>query len=76
MNLLKIAKNFKSFSGSTFSEAIDTVTINPARILGIDHIKGSLEAGKDADIVLIDASFKVRTTIISGRNSLSKLNII
>jgi N-acetylglucosamine-6-phosphate deacetylase len=67
MNLLKIAKNFKSFSGSTFSQAIDTVTINPARILGLDHIKGSLEAGKDADIVLIDASFKVSTTIISGR---------
>jgi N-acetylglucosamine-6-phosphate deacetylase len=67
MNLLKIAKNFKSFSGSTFSEAIDTVSINPARILGIDQTKGSLEAGKDADIVLIDASFKVRNTIISGK---------
>lgn len=67
MNLLKIAKNFKSFSGSTFSEAIDTVTINPARILGIDQAKGSLETGKDADIVLIDASFKVKHTIISGK---------
>jgi N-acetylglucosamine-6-phosphate deacetylase len=67
MNLLKIAKNFKSFSGSTFREAIDTVTSNPARILGIDHHKGSLDAGKDADIVLIDPSFKVKHTIISGK---------
>jgi len=32
--------------------ALQTVTINPAKILGIDQWVGSIDAGKDADLVL------------------------
>ena len=32
-------------------EALKAITINPARHLGIDHRGGSIEVGKDADIV-------------------------
>ena len=35
-------------------EALAAITIGPARILGIDDRVGSLETGKDADIVLHD----------------------
>ncbi len=35
-------------------EAFKSVTINPAKFLGIDNQVGSLEAGKDADIVVWD----------------------
>ena len=34
------------------SEALKMLTINPAEILGIDEVTGSLAAGKDADIQL------------------------
>lgn len=34
--------------------ALRSVTINPARMLGLDDRVGSLEAGKDADVVLWD----------------------
>lgn len=67
MSLFKIAQNFKTFTGCSLQEAIDTVTINPARILGIDHLKGSLETGKDADIVLTDQDNNVKYTIIAGK---------
>ncbi|MDQ3214008.1 MAG: amidohydrolase family protein [Acidobacteriota bacterium] len=40
--------------GLTFDEALATVTIDAARLLGVDKRVGSLEAGKDADIVLYD----------------------
>ena len=40
----------------TEEEAIRWVTANPAWALGIDHRVGSLEPGKDADIVLWSAS--------------------
>ncbi len=63
-----IARNYMTFTGAGFKETIDTVTINPARILGIANAKGSLEEGKDADIVLIDSSFNVHHTIIAGRH--------
>ena len=60
------AKTMK-WGGLTEEEALATVTINPAMQLGIDDRVGSLEAGKDADVVLWEnyplSSFaKVRTT--------------
>jgi len=41
-------------NGLTFEEALATITINPARILGIDSRVGSLEVGKDGDVALYD----------------------
>lgn len=35
-------------------EALALITLNPARQLGIDHRVGSIEEGKDADLVLFD----------------------
>lgn len=40
------------YGGLTDDEALATVTINPAKQLKIDNRVGSLEAGKDADVVL------------------------
>ena len=34
--------------------ANNAITINPAKICGLDHRLGSLEVGKDADLVLFD----------------------
>lgn len=38
--------------GLCFEDALKTITINPAEILGIDEITGSISVGKDADIQL------------------------
>lgn len=38
--------------GLTVEEAIEAITINPAKNLGVEERVGSLEVGKDADIVL------------------------
>lgn len=40
--------------GLSFAEALAAVTINPARMVGIDARVGSLDVGKDADLVLWD----------------------
>jgi imidazolonepropionase-like amidohydrolase len=52
--------------------ALETVTINPARILGVDDRVGSLEPGKDADFLVFDgdpwdARNKVKQTYIDGQ---------
>jgi len=39
-------------TGMNEQDALATVTLNTARVLGIDHRVGSLEAGKDADFVI------------------------
>jgi imidazolonepropionase-like amidohydrolase len=33
-------------------EALKAITINPAKIIGVDDRVGSLETGKDADLVV------------------------
>ncbi|MFI7103410.1 N-acetylglucosamine-6-phosphate deacetylase [Streptomyces sp. NPDC050161] len=39
--------------------AVQALSANPARLLGIDDRTGSLEAGKDADLVILDAAYEV-----------------
>ncbi|AFL99735.1 MULTISPECIES: amidohydrolase [Desulfitobacterium] len=39
-------------AGMDEEEALKAITINPAEIMGVDHRLGSLEVGKDADIVI------------------------
>jgi imidazolonepropionase-like amidohydrolase len=41
-------------NGLTFDQALATVTIDAAKILGVDKRVGSLEAGKDGDLALFD----------------------
>jgi N-acetylglucosamine-6-phosphate deacetylase len=47
-------------------EAVRMGSLNPARVLGIDHEKGILAAGKDADMVVMNDNFDVEMTIIGG----------
>lgn len=43
--------------GLTEKQALEAITINPARFCGIEDRVGSLETGKDADIVLFSGTF-------------------
>ena len=47
-------------------ECVNCASLNPAAVLGIDDRKGSLEGGKDADIIITDKEFNVQKTIIGG----------
>jgi imidazolonepropionase-like amidohydrolase len=47
------AKTIK-WGGLTEDQALSLITINPARQLGIDGRTGSIEVGKDADLVIFD----------------------
>jgi imidazolonepropionase-like amidohydrolase len=58
--------------GLPFEQALAAITIDAARILGIDRRVGSLEAGKDGDLVLFDGdpfeyTSHVCSVIIEGR---------
>jgi imidazolonepropionase-like amidohydrolase len=59
-------------NGLSRSDALATITIDAARILGLDSRIGSLKAGKDADLAMYDGDpFEYTThctgTIINGR---------
>jgi imidazolonepropionase-like amidohydrolase len=60
-------------TGSRHLDVLDMLTINPAKILGVEARVGSLEVGKDADIALfsgtpaLDVTAMVRYTVVDGR---------
>ena len=47
-------------------ECVNCASLNPATVLGIADRKGSIEVGKDADVIITDGNFKVMKTIIAG----------
>ena len=47
-------------------ECVNCASLNPATVLGIADRKGSIELGKDADVIITDGNFKVMKTIIAG----------
>jgi len=49
------AAKTQKYGGLTDEEALALITINPAKQLGIENQVGSIEAGKDADIVIFSA---------------------
>ena len=58
--------NAYTHSSIPLHECVNCASLNPATTLGIDNRKGSIEAGKDADIIITDSQFKVVKTIIGG----------
>ena len=53
--------------GVSYVDLAQMASSNPARLLGLDSECGSIEAGKRADLVAIDANGSVNLTLIGGQ---------
>jgi N-acetylglucosamine-6-phosphate deacetylase len=60
-------RNFMAATGEPLEEAWPMSSLNAARSLHISDRKGSLEVGKDADLVLVDDRINVHLTVADGR---------
>ena len=59
-------------NGLTFDQALASITISAAKLIGVGHRVGSLEQGKDGDVALYDGDpFEYTThcigTVINGK---------
>ncbi|OUQ60770.1 N-acetylglucosamine-6-phosphate deacetylase [Flavonifractor sp. An112] len=61
-------KNLVKFTGESVEKVLPLLTANPARLIGMDHRKGSIAPGKDADLVVLDQDLNVTATYVAGVN--------
>lgn len=60
-------KNMVETAGAKITEALRMASLNGVKVLNLDHKKGILAVGKDADIVVLDDNFDVNMTILGGK---------
>ena len=63
----RLVRTMMNLAGVSLVESVKMMTLTPARIMNIDDKKGSIEVGKDADIVIFDDDINIAYTIIDGK---------
>jgi len=53
ITLIECVDNFLNWTGSSIPQALKAVTYTPAAMLGLQGVKGSLDSGADADLVIL-----------------------
>lgn len=66
-NLYNCLRNLMSFAGISLEDAVLCATRNPAIAAGIYDTVGSVDIGKDADLVILDSDMTIDKTISRGR---------
>lgn len=66
LTLNKAVRHFYEETNLSLVEVYQLASLNPARVIGIEDIKGSIEIGKDADLVLWNDNLDVIMTIVEG----------
>ena len=60
-------RNVIEWTGMPLQEALGMATLLPARLIGADASKGSLQPGVDADVVVMDRDLTVLLTLAAGQ---------
>ena len=63
----QLVRNMVELAEVPLREAIQMMTVTPARILRVDHFLGSLDRGKMADLVVLGEDLSVLMTIVGGK---------
>ncbi|MEJ2884708.1 N-acetylglucosamine-6-phosphate deacetylase [Pedobacter sp. GR22-6] len=63
----QLVKNMIDLADVSLPDAVRMMTETPARILNLQHQKGTIAKGKDADLILFDKNLRIDTTIVGGR---------
>ncbi|MDZ7671566.1 MAG: N-acetylglucosamine-6-phosphate deacetylase [Halanaerobiales bacterium] len=66
LTLDKAVKNMYNSTDLDLHTVFKMVTINPARLLGVDHYKGLIKENYDADLTLLNKNLEVKQVYIKG----------
>ncbi|MFG2872867.1 N-acetylglucosamine-6-phosphate deacetylase [Streptomyces sp. NPDC048338] len=66
LTLDRAFKRAVTIDGLPVESVVAAISANPARLLGVDDRVGSLEPGKDADLVVLDGNFDLKGVMRKG----------
>lgn len=66
LNLQKAIYNMINYLKTPIDQAVRMASLNPAKALKIDKDIGSIEVGKDADLLLFDENIHIKKVFIKG----------
>jgi N-acetylglucosamine-6-phosphate deacetylase len=66
LTLDRALRNLQAATGRPLAELWPAASRNAAQAVGVDDAKGTLEPGKDADLVLLDPALRVVVTVAEG----------
>ena len=75
LTLNSAVKNMVEVAGAKITDAVRMASLNGIKVLDLDHKKGILAVGKDADIVVLNKDYEVELTLLNGK-TVYKKNII
>lgn len=67
LTLNKAVYNIVHMVNVPLKDAVRMASLNPARSIGLSNKKGSIEIGKDADLIIFDECINVSTVIVNGK---------
>jgi len=65
--MIDVFKVLVKITGLQIQDASKLMSYNPARFVGVDHERGSISAGKYADIVVVDEDLNLLMTMVEGK---------
>lgn len=66
LKLNQAVRNLLKYTDLKIFEAVALASLNPAKLLHMDQVKGSIEIGKDADLVIFDEELNIKRTLSAG----------
>lgn len=67
LTLNRAVKNMVRLVGVKLEDAVRMASLNPAKAAKVDKTKGSIEIGKDADLILFDDNIDVSLAMVNGK---------
>ena len=66
LSMDRAVSNMINMLGISIIEAVTMASTTPSAVLGLEGSKGRIEAGYDADIVLLETTYQTKATIVQG----------
>ena len=62
----RLVRNMRDIAGVSLFDAVRMMSLTPAKIMGIESGKGSIEIGKDADLIVFDDDINIKLSMVEG----------